>query len=56
MPISEGRFHLRSVKVIVSGMRYFGKRLGEGGLDQVPVKWGWVKERTPEKQLKPFPI
>jgi ribosomal protein S12 methylthiotransferase accessory factor len=42
---------LNVVKVVVPGMRFFWQRFAHGRLYDVPVRMGWLKERTPETAL-----
>jgi len=47
---------LRTVKVIVPGMRHFWRRLGPGRLYDVPVKLGWIPQKFGENELNPIPL
>ncbi|MCC8484132.1 MAG: YcaO-like family protein [Rickettsia endosymbiont of Labidopullus appendiculatus] len=44
------------VKVIVPGLRHLGRSFAPGRLFDVPVKMGWTKKPTLEKDLNPYPI
>ncbi|WP_341752025.1 MULTISPECIES: hypothetical protein [unclassified Candidatus Tisiphia] len=56
MFLSERSTDVLSDKVIVSGLRHFGRSFSPGRLFDVPVKMGWIKQPTLEKDINPYPI
>ena len=47
---------LKTVKVIVPGLRHFWKRLGDGRLYDVPVNLGWLERKHLEEELNPIAL
>ncbi|PIS02547.1 MAG: adenylate cyclase [Chlamydiae bacterium CG10_big_fil_rev_8_21_14_0_10_42_34] len=43
-------------RVIVPGLRHFWNRYADGRLYDVPIKMGWLKNKTKEADLNPIPM
>lgn len=48
--------NLKTVKVIVPGLRHFWRRLGPGRLYDVPVKMNWINRKLEEHELNPISL